>query len=171
MSYDLFLEQRDDIDYNTERLVLRCLTVDVAVTTPRNESQELAYKSVLEILHNLLLNIKENPLKYEKDVISHLNACLPEPIDNSINLRFQDKILSCAADDQKMFRKRLEEMLEKIRNPEGDTADVSNSCSTELTETGSSESPQMENGIATQNGKEPTQGESDGSEEGLDGTT
>ena len=105
--------------------------MDVSVTTPRNESQETAYKSVEEIIHKLQSNIIENPLKYKKDVISHLNACLPEPVTNSINLRFQDKILSCTADDQKMFRKRLEEILEHIRTPGDSIVDHSNSCNTE----------------------------------------
>ena len=123
--------------------------MDVSVTTPRNDSQEKAYKSVEEILHQLQSNIKENPLKYEKDVISHLNACLPEPVTNSINLRFQDKILSCTADDQKMFRKRLEEILEHIRTPGDSMIDHTHSCNTESSQAVSEASSTipLQNGI------------------------
>ena len=150
-------EQRDDIEFSTERLVVRCLTVDVSVMTPRNENQEEAYKSVSEILNSLHLKVKQNPLQHEKEVLSHLNACLAEPLSNNINLRFQGKVLSCTADDQKLFRKRLEEMLDCIRRPE-ENVDLTNSCSTEESQNYS------QNGTEMENGTESSQSEADTSE-------
>ena len=138
---------------------MRCLTVDVSVMTPRNENQEAAYKTVVEILENLHLRVKENPLKCEKEVISHLNACLAEPISYHIDLRFQGKVLSCTLDDQKLFRKRLEEMLDFTRKPaEEEVIDQTNSCSTE-----SSSQTSTQNEIDVENGSESTQSDEEGS--------
>ena len=142
--------------------MVRCLTVDVSVTTPRNENQEAAYKTAVEIFENLNLRVTENPLQCETELISYLNACLAEPISNNINLRFQDKILSCTADDQKLFRKRLQDMLDRIREPANEaTIDLTNSCSTE-----SSSQTSVQNGIDLENGSESVQSDSDTTQEG-----
>ena len=158
----IILDQRDDIEYSTERLVVRCLTVDVSVTTPRNENQEAAYKTAEETIERLHLKVTENPLKCEQELISYLNACLAEPISNNINLRFQDKVLSCTADDQKLFRKRLEDMLDSIKKPANEaTVDLTNSCSTE-----SSSQSNEQNGIDVENGSESVHSDSDMTQEG-----
>ncbi|XP_045160310.1 BAG family molecular chaperone regulator 2-like [Mercenaria mercenaria] len=107
---DLPEVEREDIESTTERLILRCLTVEVAVSTPRNELQEEAYESVTCILDDLHLKFKQDPKKHSDVIESYLNACLPEPFSSNLDTRFQSKILGCTADDQKSFRQKLQNM-------------------------------------------------------------
>ena len=106
----LFSVEKEDIESTTERLILRCLTVEVSVSTPRNETQEEAYKSVTHVLDNLHLKFQQEPLKHSDTIESYLNACLPEPFSSNLDTTFQSKILGCTADDQKYFRQKLQNM-------------------------------------------------------------
>lgn len=100
----------EDIESTTERLILRCLTVEVSVSTPRNDIQEEAYKSVTCIVDDLHNQFQKNPAKHSSVIESYLNACLPEPFSSNIDTRFQSKVLGCTVDDQKSFRQKLQSM-------------------------------------------------------------
>lgn len=121
----LVAADREDLECNTERLILRCLTVEASVSTPRNEVQEEAYCSVCKLLDDLTIDYRNESEKHYKKVESCLNACLPEPVSANIDTRFQSKVLGCTADDQKFFRKKLQalykEMKSKLHNSEENT--------------------------------------------------
>lgn len=89
---------------------MRCLSVDVSVSTPRNEMQEEAYKTVSKIIDNLSIEMDTSSKDQSHVIESYLNACLSDPISSSIDSRFQSKLLGCTADDQKLFRKQLQTM-------------------------------------------------------------
>ena len=99
---------REDMEIHTERLILRCLTIEASVTTPRNEIQEQAFKTVSEHIEELSLNCQEDPHTHFDKLCGCLNASLPDPLSSNIDSRFQSKLLGCTADDQKLFRKKLE---------------------------------------------------------------
>ncbi|XP_060570490.1 BAG family molecular chaperone regulator 2-like [Ruditapes philippinarum] len=107
---DLSEVEKEDIESTTERLILRCLTVEVSVSTPRNEIQEEAFKSVTQTLDELHQMFQLDPLNHSYTIESYLNACLPEPFSSNLDTRFQSKILGCTADDQKRFRQKLQSM-------------------------------------------------------------
>ncbi|XP_060077458.1 BAG family molecular chaperone regulator 2-like [Ylistrum balloti] len=106
-------DERDEIDALAERLVCRCLTVEIAVTTPRNESQENALKCVNEQLQQLedlcACSVEKAVMKTK----TYLNACLAEPM-GSIDQRFQGSILGCTVDDQKKVKCRLQTLLQEL---------------------------------------------------------
>lgn len=112
----LFIDEKEEIEANAERLICRCLTVEVSVTTPRNDIQEKALQRTKEILQNLkglLIKGKQSAVDTAK---SYLNACSSEPEGRIVDHRFQGIILECTADDQKMIRKKLKEMIKSQEN-------------------------------------------------------
>ncbi|KAK3580957.1 hypothetical protein CHS0354_006984 [Potamilus streckersoni] len=107
--------ERDEIQAITEMLVCRCLTVEISVTTPRDENQEIALSKVQNILEDLDSMFKTDVEYAKQTAESYLNACLPEPRGNSTDHKFQGLVLGCAADDQKAVRKRLETLLAHLK--------------------------------------------------------
>ncbi|XP_052240366.1 BAG family molecular chaperone regulator 2-like isoform X4 [Dreissena polymorpha] len=101
---------REDLEFHTERLIIRCLTVDVSVSIPRDESQENAYKNVNSILQDLAQKCKHDPHSHFEVLESYLNASLADPVSSHVDSRFQSKLLGCGLDDQKFFRKKLEQL-------------------------------------------------------------
>ncbi|XP_033737434.1 BAG family molecular chaperone regulator 2-like [Pecten maximus] len=106
-------DERDEIEALAERLVCRCLTVEVGVTTPRNESQESALMHVNELLQQLEDLCACSAEKAIRRTEAYLNACLAEPT-GSIDQRFQGSILGCTVDDQKKVKCRLQRLLQKL---------------------------------------------------------
>lgn len=101
---------REDLEYNIERLVIRSLTVEVSVATPRDESQTKAYETVSQIIEDFKIHLEQNPMKHVEVIESMLNASLPEPFSAHVDARFQSKLLGCTAEDQKCFRRKLQMM-------------------------------------------------------------
>lgn len=108
--------EREEIEANAERLICRCLTVEVNVTTPRNEIQERALQRTKEILQNLKGQIKIGKHLAVETAKSYLNSCSSEPEGTIIDYRFQGLVLECTADDQKKIRKHLKEMIKGHEN-------------------------------------------------------
>ncbi|OWF45379.1 BAG family molecular chaperone regulator 2-like [Mizuhopecten yessoensis] len=106
--------ERDEIEALAERLVCRCLTIEISVTTPRNESQENALKCVNELLQQLEGLCECSVEKAIGKTKAYLNACLAEPT-GCIDQRFQGSILGCTIDDQKKIKCRLQRLLEDLR--------------------------------------------------------
>ncbi|XP_069126826.1 BAG family molecular chaperone regulator 2-like [Argopecten irradians] len=110
-------DERDEIEALAERLVCRCLTVEIAVTTPRNESQESSLMRVNELLQQLEDLCACSVEKAIRKTETYLNACLAEPT-GSIDQRFQGSILGCTVDDQKKIKSRLQKLLQKLKKAE-----------------------------------------------------
>ena len=75
------------------------------------------------MIDKLKADIKKDPCESEKHVESYLNASLPEPLSTNINQRFQEKLLECTIDDQKSFRKKLQEMYIEVKKVTGPVVD------------------------------------------------
>jgi hypothetical protein len=69
-------------------------------------------KEILQNLKGLLIMGKQSAVDTAK---SYLNACSSEPV-GIVDHRFQGIILECTADDQKMIRKKLKEMIKSQEN-------------------------------------------------------
>lgn len=111
--------EKEDIDATTNRLLNRCRTVDVSVSTPRNYDQERALRCVNEQIELLIDKMKED-LNVSKQVTCrrYLNACNPEQPDGPIDQKFQASVIECTADDQKKIRRRLDHIFQLIERCE-----------------------------------------------------
>ncbi|CAH1772330.1 unnamed protein product [Owenia fusiformis] len=109
---DMGSVERSEIEANAERLVCRCLTVEVSVSTPRNTVQETALKKVNGILDQLHEQLKQGVAESVHRVKTYLNSCANEsekvgPVDRN----FEGVLIDCTADDQKKIKGRLQAWL------------------------------------------------------------
>lgn len=100
---------------NTERLIYRCLTVDITVHTVRTPAQEAALGTIEQLIADLdkMLKIEEEA-KVKRKLLSYLNASLPEETDGPMDQKFQGTLLQCTADDQKKYRRMLQARADKF---------------------------------------------------------
>ncbi|XP_062583235.1 BAG family molecular chaperone regulator 2-like [Saccostrea cucullata] len=110
--------EKEDIEAMAERLVCRCLTVEIGVITPRSEEQEAALNKVNKLLHEIEHQFTINIEKSLPRAISYLNACLTEPMEGHIDHRFQGMVIECTIDDQKKIKRRLQSLVEMYNNTE-----------------------------------------------------
>ena len=112
----MFLDESEEIVSTAERLICRCLTVEVSMTTPRSESQEKAVSRVNLRIQKLEQMCRESPsVNVLASIEACLNACLPEP-QGPVDSRFQGEILDCTVDDQKNIRFQLRSLYEQIKD-------------------------------------------------------
>lgn len=114
-------DEKEEIELTADRLVRRTLTVEVAVTTPRNEFQEQALEKVTHYLDNVLDKARTDLSGAKSMCQAYLNCCLPD-YQGPIDQRFQSYLIECAADDQKKTRKRLESILTTIKHAENQSS-------------------------------------------------
>lgn len=108
----------EEIEAMTERLICRCLTVDIGIITPRTEEQETALNKVNKLMHEIEHQFNLDIQKTLHRAKAYLNACLSEPVGAHIDHRFQGMIIECNIDDQKKIRKRLECLVEQYSSSE-----------------------------------------------------
>ena len=96
---------------NIGRLEARCESVHISVLTVRSTEQSSCFTEAGNLVscleHNCILG-DQNTDDYKKVAKSYLNACLSEAISGPVDYKFQKIILGCTVEDQKMFRRRLE---------------------------------------------------------------
>ncbi|XP_077496061.1 BAG family molecular chaperone regulator 2 [Amblyomma americanum] len=103
-------ELREEVGLTVERLQTRVKSVEVSVSTPRSEDQEMALGQVEQYVTDLVLRMASDPKGVRALCKTYLSACSTDaagPIDH----KFQAAILGCTADDQKKTRRRLEAIL------------------------------------------------------------
>ena len=105
---------------NAERLVSRCLTVDITVSVPRSDAQEQALKQADNYLEQIKIDLHKDLANAEKHVQRLLNACCSETSDGPVDSKFQSIVLGCTAEDQKKIRKRLHTWLDALAKTESD---------------------------------------------------
>lgn len=119
---DFVVPQIDDMDqeeinFHLQRVNDRLQTVNINVHTIRDDSQ---VESV-HVINNLIDEVIKfgDPIEKRKKCQQYLNSCSSSEIIFSedgtstvlIDKRFENHLLSCNLDDQKMIRKRLEALM------------------------------------------------------------
>jgi len=121
----LSISEKEDIDATTNRLLSRCRTVEVNVSTPRNNDQERSLKAANEQIEELLAKLQEDIANSRQTCRRFLNACNPNQPDGPIDQRFQSVLIGCTADDQKKIRRRLEQIFQLIERADKTVAQAS----------------------------------------------
>ncbi len=99
--------EREEIEVNADRLVNRCLTVDVQVATPRTNAQESALSLATKYLDQIKTGLQNDITNAQKLIHSLLNACEADGTSGAVDIKFQSIVLGCTAEDQKKIRKQL----------------------------------------------------------------
>ncbi|XP_077991794.1 BAG family molecular chaperone regulator 2-like [Glandiceps talaboti] len=109
--------EREELGITFERILSRCLSVEVNISTIRSELQQQALDKTNRMLRELSLKVQNNVIGCKDLVELYLNACLSDatgPFDQN----FQKLLLECTVDDQKKIRKRLQDYMQLIKKTE-----------------------------------------------------
>ncbi|KAK9877522.1 hypothetical protein WA026_018630 [Henosepilachna vigintioctopunctata] len=116
---DLVESDKDDIHRYADRIMSRCLTVEVKILTQRDSLQEEALHQVNHLINGLIMCVKSDPDYAMAKCSSYMNACSPHVEQGVTDKHFESTLLGCTVDDQKRVKKRLQGLLkyfDKLNN-------------------------------------------------------
>jgi len=102
---------RDDITRYADRIISRCLTVEVKVLTQRDQMQEEALHQVNHLIDNLVISVKSDAEGAKARCLTFMNACSSHNVEGITDKKFESALLGCTLDDQKRVKKRLQGLL------------------------------------------------------------
>ncbi|KAL3288359.1 hypothetical protein HHI36_002807 [Cryptolaemus montrouzieri] len=102
---------REDINRYADRILSRCLTVEVKVLTQRDHSQEEALHQVNHLINGLIMCVKSDPEYAKVRCVAYMNSCSSHSEEGVTDKHFESTLLGCTVDDQKKVKKRLQGLL------------------------------------------------------------
>lgn len=96
----------------------RTLTVEISVGTIRNPQQEEALKKATSIIDELVKKLLDDMDSSRQRLQALHAACVTEAAPVPIDQKFQAIVISCALEDQKKIKRRLETLLRNVENAE-----------------------------------------------------
>jgi BCL2-associated athanogene 2 len=111
MIIELADNDRDDVNRYAERIMSRCLTVEVKILTQRDQMQEEALHQVNHLIDGLVMCVKSDPQSAKAKCASFMNACSSNVVHGITDKKFESALLGCTVDDQKRVKKRLQGLL------------------------------------------------------------
>lgn len=109
-----FLDEQDDIQRYADRINARCATVEVTITTNRDQNQEEALFQVNHLIDGLVVGLRSDPTNTKARCLSFMNACSEHIVDGITDKNFETALLGCTLDDQKRIKKRLQGLLNYV---------------------------------------------------------
>lgn len=107
----LFTDDREDVCRYADRIMSRCLTVEVKILTQRDQMQEEALHQVNHLIDGLVVCVKADPENAKAKCVSYMNACSSTTVHGITDKKFESALLGCTLDDQKRVKKRLQGLL------------------------------------------------------------
>lgn len=96
----------------------RTLCVDVSVGTIRNSQQEDALRKATSIIDEIVKKLLNDMDGARQQLLALHAACVTEAPPVPIDQKFQAIVISCALEDQKKIKRRLETLMRNIQNAE-----------------------------------------------------
>lgn len=110
--------EREELTLTAERLMGRTLTVEICVGTIRNSQQEDALRKATSIINEIVRKLLEDMEGGRQRLQALHAACVTEAPPVPIDQKFQALVISCALEDQKKIKRRLETLLRTTENAE-----------------------------------------------------
>ncbi|KAF4090021.1 hypothetical protein AMELA_G00044910 [Ameiurus melas] len=110
--------EREELSLTAGRLMSRTLTVTVSVDTIRNPQQEEALRTAIDIIDEIAAKVLDDMESARKKLQALHAACLTEATLVPIDQKFQSIVISCALEDQKKIKRRLETLIRNMDNAE-----------------------------------------------------
>ncbi|MCJ8730910.1 hypothetical protein PDJAM_G00189740 [Pangasius djambal] len=110
--------EREELTLTANRLMGRTLTVTVSVDTIRNPQQEDALRTATAIIDEIAAKVLDDMEGARKKLQVLHAACLTEALLVPIDQKFQSIVISCALEDQKKIKRRLETLIRNMDNAE-----------------------------------------------------
>ncbi|KAJ8377711.1 hypothetical protein AAFF_G00254450 [Aldrovandia affinis] len=108
--------EREELALTADRLLGRTLTVEVSVETIRNPQQEEALRNATSLIDEIVAKVLDNLDVARKRLMALHAACVTEAPPVPIDQKFQSIVISCALEDQKKIKRRLETLIRNMDN-------------------------------------------------------
>ncbi|KAJ8947267.1 hypothetical protein NQ318_014163 [Aromia moschata] len=109
--YMLEENDKDDVNRYADRIMSRCLTVEVKVLTQRDHMQEEALFQVNHLIDSLVIALKSDAETAKAKCVTYMNACSSSTVQGITDKKFESALLGCTVDDQKKVKRRLQGLL------------------------------------------------------------
>lgn len=96
----------------------RTLSVEISVGTIRNSQQEDALRKATSVIDETVKKLLDDMDGSRQRLMALHAACVTEAPPVPIDQKFQALVISCALEDQKKIKRRLETLLRNTENAE-----------------------------------------------------
>ncbi|XP_062375412.1 BAG family molecular chaperone regulator 2 [Sardina pilchardus] len=110
--------EREELTLTADRLMGRTLTVNISVDTIRNPQQEDALQKAMALIDDIAKKVLEDLEGARNRLMALHAACVTEAPPVPIDQKFQTIVISCALEDQKKIKRRLETLIRNVGNAE-----------------------------------------------------
>ncbi|KAF7658661.1 hypothetical protein LDENG_00009510 [Lucifuga dentata] len=110
--------EREELNLTANRLMGRTLSVEISVGTIRNPQQEEALRKATLVIDEIVRKLLDDMDDGRQRLLALHAACMTEELSVPIDQKFQAIVISCALEDQKKIKRRLETLLRNVENAE-----------------------------------------------------
>ncbi|XP_034057839.1 BAG family molecular chaperone regulator 2 [Gymnodraco acuticeps] len=108
--------EREELSLTANRLMGRALCVEVSVGTIRNSQQEEALRNANSLIDEIVKKLLDDMNSGREHLLAVYAACVTEAPPVPIDQKFQALVISCALEDQKKIKRRLETLVRNVEN-------------------------------------------------------
>ncbi|XP_030234449.1 BAG family molecular chaperone regulator 2 [Gadus morhua] len=110
--------EREELSLTSNRLLGRTLCVEVSVGVIRNSEQDDALRQATSMIDEIVKKLLEDTGSNRQRLMALHAACVTEAPPVAIDQKFQAIVISCALEDQKKIKRRLETLIRNVFNAE-----------------------------------------------------
>ncbi|XP_061645438.1 BAG family molecular chaperone regulator 2 [Phyllopteryx taeniolatus] len=110
--------EKEELTLTADRLMGRTLSVEINVGTIRSSQQEEALRKATSIIDEIVQKLLVDMTESRQRLLALHSACVTEAPPVAIDQKFQAIVISCALEDQKKIKRRLEMLLRNVGNAE-----------------------------------------------------
>lgn len=110
--------EREELTLTANRLMGRTMTVNICVDTIRNPQQEDALHKAMALIDDIANKVLDDMEGAKKRLMALHAACVTDAPPVPIDQKFQSIVISCALEDQKKIKRRLETLIRSMDNAE-----------------------------------------------------
>ncbi|XP_038593268.1 BAG family molecular chaperone regulator 2 [Micropterus salmoides] len=108
--------EREELELTANRIMGRTLSVEISVGTIRNPQQEDALRKATTIIDEIVKKLLDDVDASRQRLLALHAACVTEAPPVPIDQKFQAIVISCALEDQKKIKQRLETLMRNVEN-------------------------------------------------------
>nr|XP_057915019.1 BAG family molecular chaperone regulator 2 [Doryrhamphus excisus] len=108
--------EKEELTLTAERLLGRTLSVEINVGTIRSSQQEEALRKATSIIDDIVEKLLADMAGSRQRLLALHSACVTEAPPVPVDQKFQAIVISCALEDQKKIKRRLEMLLRNVEN-------------------------------------------------------
>ncbi|XP_061814146.1 BAG family molecular chaperone regulator 2 [Nerophis lumbriciformis] len=110
--------EKEELTLTADRLMGRTLSVEINVGTTRSSQQKEALQNATSIIDDIVQKLLVDMAGSRLRLLALYSACVTEAPPVPVDQKFQAVVISCAMEDQKKIKRRLETLLRNVENAE-----------------------------------------------------